>query len=44
MGLYSYKNEKSLAGEMVQRFGALAVLPEVLSSIPSNHMEAHNHP
>jgi hypothetical protein len=30
------------AGEMAQRVGALTVLPEVLSSNPSNHM-AHNH-
>jgi hypothetical protein len=26
-----------------QRLRALAALPEVLSSIPSNHMAAHNH-
>jgi hypothetical protein len=31
------------AGEMAQRLGALTALPEVLSSIPSNHMMAHNH-
>jgi hypothetical protein len=32
------------AGEMAaQRLRALAVLPEVLSSIPSNHVVAHNH-
>ena len=31
------------AGEMAQRLRALAALPEVLSSIPSNHMVAHNH-
>ena len=31
------------AGEMAQQLRALAVLPEVLSSIPSNHMVAHNH-
>ena len=29
--------------EMAQRLRALTVLPEVLSSIPSNHMVAHNH-
>jgi hypothetical protein len=29
--------------EMAQRLRALAALPEVLSSIPSNHMVAHNH-
>ena len=28
---------------MAQQLRALAVLPEVLSSIPSNHMVAHNH-
>jgi hypothetical protein len=31
------------AGKMAQRLRALAALPEVLSSIPSNHMVAHNH-
>jgi len=31
------------AGEMAQWLGALTALPEVLSSIPSNHMVAHNH-
>ena len=30
------------AGEMAQWLRALTVLPEVLSSIPSNHMVAHN--
>jgi hypothetical protein len=30
-------------GEMSQRLRALTVLPEVLSSFPSNHMVAHNH-
>ena len=29
-------------GEMAQRLRALDALPEVLSSIPSNHMVAHN--
>jgi hypothetical protein len=29
--------------EMAQQLRALTVLPEVLSSIPSNHMVAHNH-
>ena len=28
---------------MAQRLRALPVLPKVLSSIPSNHMVAHNH-
>jgi len=31
------------AGEMAQWLRALTALPEVLSSIPSNHMVAHNH-
>jgi hypothetical protein len=31
------------AGEIAQELRALTVLPEVLSSIPSNHMVAHNH-
>jgi hypothetical protein len=35
--------EESWAGEMAQWLRALTVLPEVLSSIPSNHMVAHNH-
>jgi hypothetical protein len=31
------------ARAMAQRLRAPAALPEVLSSIPSNHMVAHNH-
>jgi len=31
------------AAEMAQWLRALTALPEVLSSIPSNHMVAHNH-
>jgi hypothetical protein len=31
------------AGEMARQLKALTALPEVLSSIPSNHMVAHNH-
>jgi hypothetical protein len=31
------------AREMAQWLRALTVLPEVLSSNPSNHMVAHNH-
>jgi hypothetical protein len=31
------------AGEMAQQLRALTALPEVLSSIPSNHMVAHNY-
>jgi hypothetical protein len=32
------------AGEMAQWLRAPTALPEVLSSNPSNHMVAHNHP
>jgi hypothetical protein len=35
--------KKSGAGKMAQRLRALAGLPKVLSSIPNNHMMAHNH-
>jgi hypothetical protein len=38
-----YVLKKKGAGEMAQRVRALTVLPEVLSSNPSNHMVAHNH-
>jgi len=34
---------KYRAGEVAQRLRALTALPEVMSSIPSNHMVAHNH-
>jgi hypothetical protein len=37
------KKEDQGAGEMAKRLRILTVLPEVLSSIPSNHMVAHNH-
>jgi len=37
------KNSRHGAGEMAQWLGALTALPEVQSSIPSNHMVAHNH-
>jgi len=37
------KNKTKRAGEMAQWLRALTALPEVLSSIPSNHMVAHNH-
>jgi hypothetical protein len=30
-------------GKMAQQLRTLAAFPEVLSSIPSNHMVAHNH-
>jgi len=32
------------ADEMAQQVRALTALPKVLSSNPSNHMVAHNHP
>jgi hypothetical protein len=37
------KTVEHRAGEMAQGLRALTALPEVLSSIPSNHMAAHNH-
>jgi hypothetical protein len=36
-------NNNNWVGEMAQKLRALTALPEVLSSIPSNHMVAHNH-
>jgi hypothetical protein len=41
---HTTNNNKTGAGEMAQRLRALTVLPKVLSSNPSNHMVAHNHP
>jgi hypothetical protein len=38
-----YKNKPG-TGEMAQRVRALTALPKVLSSNPSSHMMAHNHP
>jgi hypothetical protein len=38
------KLRKQGAGEMAQQVRALTALPKVLSSNPSNHMVAHNHP
>jgi hypothetical protein len=37
------KKRKIWAREMAQRLRVLSDLPEVLNSIPSNHMVAHNH-
>jgi hypothetical protein len=37
------KEQKRRAGEMAQQLRALNAFPEDLSSIPSNHMVAHNH-
>ena len=36
------KNRNKRASEMTQQLRALTALPEVLCSIPSNHMVAHN--
>jgi hypothetical protein len=41
--LWCHKNNHEGAGEIAQWLRALTALPEVLSSIPSNHMVAHNH-
>jgi hypothetical protein len=41
--LISLKNTEIGATEMAQWLRALTALPEVLSSIPSNHIVAHNH-
>jgi hypothetical protein len=35
------KVKKVVAREVAQRLRALTALPEVLSSVPSNHMVAH---
>jgi len=40
---YCSKKGNGRAEEMAQWLRALTALPEVLSSIPSNHMVAHNH-
>jgi len=37
------RNLSTGARKMAQWLRALTALPEVLSSIPSNHMVAHNH-
>jgi hypothetical protein len=37
------KNSPFRAGERAQQLRALTALPEVLSSIPSNHVVAHSH-
>ena len=38
-----FKHVNSAAGEMPQWLRGLSALPELLSSIPSNHVVAHNH-
>jgi hypothetical protein len=40
---YKQKKEEKRARKMAQQARALAALPEVLSSIPSNHVVAHIH-
>jgi hypothetical protein len=43
-GFVCYSNKKEIgAREMVQWLRALTAFPKVLSSIPRNHMVAHNH-
>jgi hypothetical protein len=42
--IVSLENAQPRAGEMAQRLRALTALQKVLSSIPGNHMMAHNHP
>jgi hypothetical protein len=43
--LWERKEEKEVLrrGKIGWKDGSLTVLPQVLSSIPSNHMVAHNH-
>jgi hypothetical protein len=41
--LGKFKNSCEWVGEMAQWLRALTALPKVLSSVPSNHMVAHNH-
>jgi hypothetical protein len=42
--IFNLKHEvEQGAGKMAQRLRALTALPEVLSSIPSNHMVAHSY-
>jgi hypothetical protein len=41
--MFNLKKKNLGAGEMAQQLKALTALPEVLSSIPSTHMVAHNH-
>ena len=40
---HSHAVKNKGAGEMAQRLRAWTALPEVMSSIPSNHMMVHNH-
>jgi hypothetical protein len=38
------KKKKEEGGKMAQQVRVLTALPNVLSSNPSNHIVAHNHP
>ena len=40
---FQYLRNLHLAEDVAQQLKAPTALPEVLSSIPSNHMVAHNH-
>ena len=42
--LFHLKKKKKRAGEMAQQVRTLTGLLKVMSSNPSNHMVAHNHP
>jgi hypothetical protein len=42
LNMMGFRSRYLGAGEMAQRLRALTVLPEDLSSIPRNHMVAHN--
>ena len=41
--LEAFKKDWKKAGEMAQQLRALTVLPDILSSILSNHRVAHSH-
>jgi ribosomal protein L14E/L6E/L27E len=41
--LVTVKNQNQRLEKVAQRLRAMAALPKVLSSNPSNHMVAHNH-
>jgi hypothetical protein len=44
MSIKKETGERGLEREIAQHLKALTVLPKLLSSNPSNHMVAHNHP
>jgi hypothetical protein len=41
--IFKINNDRGGTGEMAQWLRALTALPEVLNSIPSNHMVAHSY-